>query len=166
MIPACPRCGSDATRIVAPAGTLARWLRLLSVVPFRCQLCAWRFHRFSFHPAVHPLPGEKREYVRLPTRFHAVVGGTNGPSPAVIVDLTVAGCALQTTSPMTKGAFVNLHLAPFEEEQAPIKVETAIVRSRRPDAMGVQFLELSAGDTRRLREYVQELLMRPTPASI
>jgi len=165
MTTRCARCRAGAARLVAPAGLLDRLLRLFFFLPFRCQVCTTRFHRFSIAAALQPQPEDKREYLRLLTSFQAVVAGVDGPAPARVVDLTVAGCGLETTTPMAKGAFIRLQLLP-PEEQTAIRVETAIVRSQRPDAVGVQFLEFAATDARRLRDYVHSLLTQPNPAAL
>src|SRR5579884_2261110 len=95
MTTRCARCRAGAARLVAPAGLLDRLLRLFFFLPFRCQVCTTRFHRFSIAAALQPQPEDKREYLRLLTSFQAVVAGVDGPAPARVVDLTVAGCGLE-----------------------------------------------------------------------
>ena len=70
----------------------------------------------------------------------------------------MGGCTLQTATALTKGAFLHLNLQPSEREPA-IVVETAMVRSVRPESVGLEFLEFEGGQKERLARFVRSLLL-------
>jgi hypothetical protein len=45
----------------------------------------------------------------------------------------------------TQGSFIELVIKPASDEE-PIKIETAMVCSSRPESMGIRFLEMVADD--------------------
>jgi hypothetical protein len=74
----------------------------------------------------------------------------------------MGGCTLQTTASLTKGAFLHLNLQPSDDEPA-IVVETAMVRSVRPECVGLEFLEFEGEQKDRLARFVRSLLLTRQP---
>ncbi|WP_447978666.1 PilZ domain-containing protein [Candidatus Nitrospira bockiana] len=163
MKPVCPRCRADAVRPIVRDGPVERLLQFVRLYSFRCQLCTHRFRALlsSRPPAV--LHYDKREYTRLPARIEAKILG-EPIATDLVTDLSMGGCTLQTTAPLTKGAFVHLQLKPRPDEPG-INVETAMVRSVRTRAVGLEFIELEWQEKRRLTELIRGLLLAQEPSS-
>lgn len=105
------------------------------------------------------LLSDKRQFERLPTNVRATIVGPQGRSEDLVTDLSMGGCTLQTTTPLTKGSFLHLNLQPSEGEAA-IVVDTAMVRSVRSKSVGLEFLEFEGGQKERLAHLVRDLLLR------
>ena len=158
MKPECPQCHADIARRIVPSGPGERFLNFFSIYSFRCQLCAHRYRKFVVGTDGLALSSDKRQFERLPTNIRAIIVGTQGRSEDLITDLSMGGCTLQTTTPLIKGAFLHLNLEPPDHESA-ILVETAMVRSVRPQAVGLEFLEFEGGHKERLARFVHGLLL-------
>lgn len=155
----CPSCGTPFVRVTHHEGTVERVLNRLKVFPFRCQLCTARFHAFWSGSPNGTQAVDRRQYKRLAASFHANLLADNAVRlDSRVTDISMGGCALETAAPLPRGTFVELMIKPASDEQA-IKVDTAMVCSVRPDSMGVRFLELQAGDKRRLSQVVLSLLV-------
>ncbi len=158
MKPECPECHADIVRRISQTGPVERLLNAFSLYSFRCQLCAHRFRTLTLATERAALPPDKRQFERLQTSVRATIVGAQGQSEDLITDLSIGGCTLQTTAPLTKGAFLHLGLQPSDYEPA-ILVETAMVRSVRPEAIGLEFLEFEGGHKERLGRFVRNLLL-------
>lgn len=155
----CPSCGTSFVRVLYREGTVERILNRLKIIPFRCQLCTTQFHRFW---AVSPNATQvvdRRQYRRLPASFQASLLADNAVrSESRVTDISMGGCTLETTETLPRGTFLELMIKPASEE-APIKVETAMVCSLRAESIGVRFLELLGPDKHRLSQVVLSLLV-------
>jgi len=166
MKPECPQCHADLVRRISQSGPAERLLNFFSIYSFRCQLCAYRYRAFFFGADNIGLPLDKRQFERLPTNVSAIIVGAQGRSEDVITDLSMGGCTLRTTAALPKGAFLHLNLKPSDHESA-ILVETAMVRSVRPEGVGLEFLEFEGTHKDRLTQFVRSLLlMRQTAAAM
>ena len=158
MKPECPQCHATIVRRISQPGPVERLFNFFSIYSFRCQLCAYRYRRLSVGANnVAPI-SEKRQFERLPTNVRAIIGGPQGRSENLITDLSMGGCTLQTGATLTKGAFLHLNLQPSGDESA-IVVETAMVRSVRPECVGLEFLEFEGEQKDRLARFVRSLLL-------
>jgi c-di-GMP-binding flagellar brake protein YcgR len=146
-------------RVTYQDGTIGRLLKRLNLFPFRCQVCATRFHVFrpGLRNASHIF--DRRQYKRLATNFPAISISGKPLAESVVTDLSMNGCSIGTSSSLAQGSFLELHLKPLQT-QKPIKVETAMVCSVHPPSIGVKFLEVSADDKRRLSQVIFSLLIR------
>jgi hypothetical protein len=158
MKPECPQCHADFVRRIRQSGPAERFLNFFSIYSFRCQLCAYRYRTFFFGADEMPPSFDKRQFERLPTTVSAIIVGAQGRSEDVITDLSIGGCTLRTTTPLLKGAFLHLNLKLPDHESA-ILVETAMVRSVRPECVGLEFLEFEGGHKERLTRFVRNLLL-------
>jgi PilZ domain len=158
MKPECPQCHADIARRISQSGPVERLLNFFSIYSFRCQLCAHRYRKFAVGTDDIALPSDKRQFERLPSSVRATIVGPQGRSEDLITDLSMGGCTLQTTTALTKGAFLHLSLQPSEREAA-IVVETAMVRSVRSERVGLEFLEFEGGQKERLARLVRGLLL-------
>ena len=57
-VPRCPRCGWQDVRASTPRGLVDALLGTLSMVPWRCRSCGFRFHRLRRRPDVEEGNGE------------------------------------------------------------------------------------------------------------
>ncbi|MGH7232156.1 MAG: PilZ domain-containing protein [Nitrospiraceae bacterium] len=154
-MPKCPWCGSAAVRRVRRVGALELLSSLMRLCPFRCQLCTYRFHRFSLAPRCWK--HDRRQYDRLPTQVRATIVGRPSQENEVVTDLSIGGCRLRTEISLLAGAFLHLQLQPTDGERA-ITVQTVVVRSVYSDALGLQFLGLDPKQKQHLSRFVRDLL--------
>lgn len=155
----CPSCGTPFVRVTYHQGTVERILTRFKIFPFRCQLCTTRFRTlWPMSPNATQVV-DRRQYRRLPTSFHANLLADNSVrADSRVTDISMGGCALETTEPLPRGTFLELMITPAAEEEA-IKVETAMVCSLRAGSMGIRFLELLAKDKHRLSQVILSLLV-------
>ena len=158
MHPECPHCHSDIARRISLSGPVERLSNFFSVYTFRCQVCGYRFRCRVTGAAIPALPADKRQFERLPTHVPATIVGAHQRSEDIITDLSLGGCTLRTSSALGRGAFVHLGLYPSAHEPA-ILIETAMVRSIRPQAVGLEFLEFEGRQKQRLGQFIKALLL-------
>lgn len=155
----CPSCGTPFVRATYNEGRVEKVLSRFNVLPFRCQLCARRFHAFWTKLRDATQSVDRRQYKRLPVSFHAeAFADTTHRFKGRITDISVDGCTVETSEMLPRGTFMELTITPASDEEA-IKVETATVCSVRKESVGVRFLELHAGDKHRLSQVVLSLLV-------
>lgn len=129
------------------------------IFSFRCQLCTTRFRVYR-----HQRPGQtsvmdRRQYKRLPVSFRANLLAENDMRmDNRVTDISMGGCTLETTATLPQGTFIELVIKPASDEE-PIKIETAMVCSSRPESMGIRFLEMVADDKNRLSQVILSLLV-------
>lgn len=155
----CPSCGTPFVRATYHEGTVEKMLGRFNMHPFRCQLCARRFHAFwtKLPDATHE--ADRRQYKRMPVSFHAeAFADTTHRVRGRITDISVDGCTVETSELLPLGTFMGLTITPASDEEA-IKVETAAVCSVRNESMGVHFLELPSDDKYRLSQVMLSLLV-------
>lgn len=158
----CPQCGTHFVRRSHRQGITERLWSLVSVYPFRCQVCAHRFQarQSRGRAAQHLL--DRRQYDRLtthvPTTFAAAgKAGESRTGGGVVSDISLGGCYLQTATPASEGTMLSLELQTGENTPA-IPVEAAIVRTARPSGVGLEFLHLDEAAQERLSQLVRQLL--------
>jgi c-di-GMP-binding flagellar brake protein YcgR len=165
----CPSCGTPFVRVTCHQGAVERVLHHVKVFPFRCQLCTSRFHAFWVGSRHATQSFDRRQYKRLSASLRAHLLADNAvQADNRVTDITMAGCALETKAPLPRGCFLELTIKPASDED-PITIDTAMVCSVRPDAMGVRFLEFQANEKQRLSRVVLSLLVgegiHPNPYS-
>ncbi len=141
---------------------MERFLNRFRIFSFRCQLCTARFRAYR-----NQLPGQtsavdRREYKRLPVSFRANLLSENSVRiDNRVTDISMGGCTLETRTALPEGTFIELVIKPASDEE-PIKIETAMVCSSRPESMGIRFLEIVATDKNRLSQVILSLLVGQT----
>jgi hypothetical protein len=70
----------------------------------------------------------------------------------------MGGCTLETTATLPQGTWIELVIKPASDEE-PIKIETAVVCSSRPESMGIRFLDMVTDDKNRLSQVILSLLV-------
>jgi hypothetical protein len=133
---------------------LERLLGLFHYYPFRCQTCGKRFWHMQWRQRYARIPLERRDYDRLPVRIKVTLITPDGTVEAVARDISLNGCALETTTdvPRTRPFALLLHAG-----GPPIRVDVAIARFTTGGIVGVKFDELAPAARARLADYVARL---------
>jgi len=155
--PACPKCKRDFVLRVVPEGFLERVGGLLSISPFRCQLCTNRFYGFRSGAGVAKQPMDRRQYVRFAVRLPATFSGEARGEGTVVV-LSMGGCAIETDVRMPAGKVLQVRIT-ISDQEAPVGIEAGVVRSVRSGIIGVEFLRLVQYEKDRLSRYIAGLLL-------
>ena len=159
-----PRCKRCAMQFIQPShehGAVETLLRWFSLYAFRCQLCKHRFYRLLKRSGRTPeAETDKREYLRVPVTFPVTFSGEQLHGEGTVINLSIRGCAMESTSRPRSGSILNLTLQP-QEYRPPIRIDRAIVRSGMGKRFGLEFLQVHAADEERLRRaYYRQATMR------
>jgi hypothetical protein len=160
-MPKCPRCGSATVQRVRRIGALEFISTFVRWCPFRCQVCAQRFHRFALAPRCWK--ADRRQYERLVIHIRAMIIGKPSCGNELVTDLSLGGCRLKTDSRISEGSFLHLRLQPPEPTR-PITIQTVVVRSVYSDSLGLEFLGLDPRQKQYLSRFVSELLTSRSPS--
>src|SRR5439155_17479272 len=104
QMPACPHCGIWLVKKASRRGLREYLLSLLTLGPFRCQICTHRFLNFTWWPG----PDPRREYNRIPVRYPVLLSPTHEHKgtqyeEGTLLDLSIRGCAIKSDVPLHKG---------------------------------------------------------------
>ncbi len=157
-MPTCPRCNMWIVRQSPRRGMLERLLRVVTVYPFRCQLCTHRFLAFAGRPSYNP----QRDYERILVRYPVVFGSTfSGDGAEVaqgtLINLSIRGCTIDGNVPAQEGACLRLRIEVAEHEP-PVQVEGAVVKSVEGKRMGLEFIKIGKEEEERLRRTIESRL--------
>jgi PilZ domain len=101
-------------------------------------------------------PVEQRKHRRHPVNFQGVYSsGSVQVREAVVLDLSMGGCRVASTSPMLPDRAIQLQIRP--RQTSPIYVPSAIVRWTSGYTFGVQFQELPERESKALTDLLQSL---------
>lgn len=156
--PQCPKCKETFVRRTLRKGMGDHLLSWAYIYPFRCQLCAHRFRLLEVGKQYNEATVDKRQYERVTVNIPATFVGDRMSGAGTITHLSLGGCALETPVDLIEGMLINVRLQP-PHVNPPINVETAIVRSIRRTAAGVEFLRTNQSEQYRLVQYVAKLLI-------
>ena len=138
---------------------MGRLLSRFRILSFRCQLCTTRFRAYRNQLPGQTLVTDRRQYKRLPVSLRANLLAENAlRMDNRVTDISMGGCTLETTTTLPQGTFIELVIKPASDEE-PIKIETAMVCSSRPESMGIRFLEMVSDDKNRLSQVILSLLV-------
>ncbi len=85
---------------------------------------------------------------RFPTHGSALLTGDHASGEGTLLNLSASGCAVQSTMPVRKGAYLELALV-LTDQETPVPIELARVRWVSGVRFGLHFL--AVGDDVRLR---------------
>lgn len=154
---ACPNCERSFVRRSHRKGLWEFLCGLLLIYPYRCQLCS---HRFLANPRTSPLKRHRefeRLQVRFPASFRSAYLDQTIDGEGTVATLSIRGCSLTTQEPLAKGMLLRLHIR-NQEQEPPIEISVAAVRSSAREQMGIEFLHLHPAEEARLRRFLQHLL--------
>jgi len=157
----CSQCRKPFVQAVRQRGFLDRLLRRAYIHPYGCQVCRHRFYvmQWGLRPAEIPMDGS--QYRMRPVRVHAMVLDEQGHREGDITDLSMGGCTIVTPAPLLEGAMLGIRLFALDDEP-PIAVEAAIVRSALGARVEVEFLRLAKQEEERLNRFVTSLWIEGT----
>ncbi len=165
MATQCPQCSTRYVRRAHREGVLERLASLVYVYPFRCQLCTHRFRVLQWGIRYANQLVDRRQFERIPARVLVTFSGDRISGEGVVTNLSVRNCALQTATPLSEGALLQMRLQIWDRKPA-VTIERAAVRSIRPSSVGLQFIEFQGGESHRLGQFVSGLLGLPAFKSI
>ncbi len=149
---ACPQCGEQSV-LRAPTRTLSEsLLALLWVVPFRCQACHHRFLQFRMGRRYPSCLVDRREHFRIPVRLYLSFSGGRVKGEGHVVDLSMGGCMIQSTTHVKVDDIFYLEIV-LSEHERPVEV-AGMVRSVTSRGIGFQFLRKSQNH-KRLMAFIQ-----------
>lgn len=152
----CPRCGQDHIR-PQPDGRLTGLLARVGAGLYNCQLCSKRFLARAGASAAWTA-ADLRLHMRLPANVPIRCLTPGGMVDAVITDISMGGCRLETDAAVADGAVLYLELGAAEQGH-PFAVEARVVRAAGPHAFALRFTPPDGRpDRERLRWFVQRLL--------
>lgn len=154
----CPRCRSEFVRRSSRRGLAERLSSLVYVYPFRCQLCQHRFRAFRWKERYVRTVPDRRELERVPADFGSTVWWRHRHREGRVVDLSMAGCSLETDAEIPEGEVLQVKLDAVSEERG-IVVDRAVVRSVQPGRLGLQFIRVQEDEEGRLRQYLYEVFV-------
>jgi len=99
---------------------------------------------------------ERRQYPRVPVCYLSRLSGSGAQGPAddaVVLDLSVGGCRVHSTTQVHPGTEVYLQIA-LPNQLVPFAVERALVRWAREREFGVSFTSLRSEERESLRRLV------------
>ena len=161
-MPACPICKTRLVHQASQEGGLERLLGLLTMYPFRCQLCTHRFLAFFWRYS----PSPKREYDRVPaqypvTLYPASTGKQDEGIPGMTVNLSITGGLIETNAQVAQGTSVRLKIH-GSGLPSPIEVESAMVRAVLENRLALEFSKIAPEEEQRFRVFMEaHLLCRP-----
>lgn len=98
---------------------------------------------------------------RTYVRYQASVQTDNRVGEGTLFDLSSTGCRIQSTISLTPGNYLALSIeAP--EIKHPLGIEVSIVRWRKDDQVGIEFLRYAHGDRERVANLIENLTIAAT----
>jgi len=137
-------------------------LGLLTVYPFRCQLCTHRFLAFLWRYSASP----KREYDRVPAQYPVTLYPASAQKQdegiqGTTVNLSITGGLIETNAQVPQGTHVRLKIHGSGLD-SPIEVEGAMVRAVLENRLALEFFKIAPEEEQRLRVFMEaHLLCRP-----
>jgi len=153
----CPNCERAFTRRSHRKGIWEFLCSFLLIYPYRCQLCAHRFLATPKMTARKPHREFERLRVRFPGSFRSAYLDQTVTGDGTVTTLSIRGCNLASQQPLGKGTLLRLQLR-YTEQEAPIEVDVAAVRSSTGRQLGIEFLSLQPNEEARLRRLLEHLL--------
>jgi len=153
----CPNCERQFARRSHRKGIWEFLCSFLLIYPYRCQLCAHRFLATPRMAARKPRREFERLHVRFPASFRSAYLDQTITGEGTVTTLSIRGCSLTSPQPPGKGNLLKLHIR-YSEQEAPIEVDVAVVRSSANGQLGVEFLGLQPDEEERLRRLLEHLL--------
>jgi hypothetical protein len=101
--------------------------------------------------------GEKRQHPRFPVQFKSsfssvnVVGGEG-----TLADLSVRGCRIECGIAVKPGTELQLNIQ-LPDEPSPLGIAVAIVRWSRAGAFGIEFMDMTDEQWKRLGRFMKTL---------
>lgn len=92
---------------------------------------------------------ELRARPRIQVGYPASIICDGSTGEGILLDLSPAGCMMQSDVPLNPGSYVSLHIT-LAHEPTPLAVEVSVVRWTKGGHCGVEFLRFNQGDRERV----------------
>jgi len=149
----------DYVRPSHPSGAIDRFLMDMRMVPYRCQLCTHRFWVLEWGKEHSDMEFDKRrEYQRLGVSFPIFFKGEHVSGQGKVTALSIRGCSIETVTRLQHGTVVALVLH-LPGVLVPIDIDSAVVKAALGNRVGLEFLDLDAGEEERLRGHIETLIV-------
>lgn len=157
----CTRCRKPYVRAEQRRGFLDDVLRWMYVAPYGCQVCRRRFYvmQWGYRPA--EAPADLNQSPSRPVQLHATLVDERGERDGTITELSAAGCAIETMLPLLEQTILGIRLNALDDNP-PIVVEAAIVRSSVGSRAELEFLRVAKQEEERLNEFILSLWIEGT----
>jgi hypothetical protein len=99
---------------------------------------------------------EQRQHTRLTVRYQANFSAPIGSGEGFIFDISLQGCCMRATPPVTPRHYLQLRIVPSHTE-TPILIELAAVRWVHGPDCGIQFLSIRPDQQERLTRLIDLL---------
>ena len=152
--PRCSQCQTRLVRLAPQQGFFEKLLGFFTIYPIRCQICAHRF--LTFHGKIRTLP--QRNYHRVTVDFPVWFRPTRSKNEPIglegtLQNLSVDGCLIASKVKPPKGSRLGLEFE-ISEEEAPIEIKEAVVRTHLRRGIGVSFVKLRNQEKKRIGKIV------------
>ncbi len=167
MTPQCPKCGKYFTKRVQMEGAEDPTSTVAGMYAYRCQLCAELFR--ARKPALQSTPAPQaskdaeltnvtnRQYVRVTAKFPVTFLISRLRQEGTVTEIALGGCSLEANVVLAIGAKFKMEIL-VSENEPPLVVDQALVRSVRPTGFGIQFMEIQDVEKERLGRVLEKLL--------
>lgn len=152
----CPRCKWHVVQRAPRDGTFERLISLVSVYPFRCQVCMHRFRAWRRGVRYTRQRDDRREYTRTDVRLPAVVWFHGWRATGALRDISVTGGSIETDLRAPVDSLIQLDIE-LPDGQV-VAVDGAQVRSLREGSLGLQFTWIRTPERARLQAYLIDVL--------
>jgi hypothetical protein len=157
----CPRCDNAFLQRARQDGPVDRLLEFFFVYPFLCQICRHRFSALRWGIRYNGTLDDRRRYVRHPVRLPVTLTSQSGKHDGRATDLSVGGCSIAVFAPYREGDVLSIWLQTPDDEP-PIEVDAAVVRTVSQGRLGVEFVSLRDPEEARLRRLALTLWTEST----
>ena len=102
-----------------------------------------------------------RKHIRFHVQFRSSfssVGMLGGEGD--LVDLSISGCRIESDVDVQPGASLEVRIE-TNSQQAPILIQQSIVRWKRLQEFGLEFVTMDSGEWTRLQHTVKQIEMEP-----
>lgn len=167
MTPPCPKCGKYFTKRVAMEGVDDPLSTVAGMFAYRCQLCSELFRaKKPDSPAPSaPQTGAsealtnvtKRQYLRVAAKFPVTFVVSKLKQEGTVTEIALGGCTLEANVVLAIGAKFRMDIL-ISDNEPPLVIQQALVRSVRPTGFGIQFMEILDAEKERLGRLLEKLL--------
>jgi hypothetical protein len=167
LTPQCPKCGKYFTKRVLIEGAEDPTSTMQGMYAYRCQLCTELFRARKPELQATPAPPESKEseltkltarqYVRMAVKYPVSFMVNRVRLQGLLTEIALGGCSLEVNVVLALGAKLKLDIL-VSENEPPIVIQQAVVRSVRPTGFGIQFMEIHDAEKERLGRVLEQLL--------
>ena len=156
--PRCPSCATEFVKRARREGVHEKLLGVCYVYPFRCQLCGHRFRLLQWGVTYIRVDHDARAFERLPVNLFVAFASDGVDGQGHVIDVSMAGCSIQTDTPLRVGEIVRLSLK-LSDDAPPLEIAAALVRNVQSDRKGIEFLTMQFVERKRLESFIEQLLI-------